>query len=191
MGQEVLGGLKETEVQEVLKVIMDFLECQGEMARMERKENLERREVWVKRESQEIMVFLDFLVSEENQDYLEQLEEEEKKVILDFQEVVDPWDIKALKVTRVQKVRKGNKDLLDLRGMRENLGNKDYQGGLEIMEKRVHRVSEEPWDRKERKEEVVCLVKLDLEDYQVLQDPRVGKGDKAYLVAQGILDLLD
>ena len=62
MGQGVQGVLKETGVLEVLKETMDFLECQGEMAKMERKENQEIKEAWEKRESLEIMVFLDFLV---------------------------------------------------------------------------------------------------------------------------------
>ena len=119
-----------------------------------------------------------------------QWEEEERKVILAFQEVVDPWEIKALKVPKAQKVRKGNKDFQDLRGMRESLGIKDCQGDLEIMEKRDHRESEDLWEKKERKGEVDCLVKLGLEDYQVLQDPRVGKEDKVFLEAQEILDLL-
>ena len=62
MGQGAQGVLKETGVLEVLKETMDFLECQGEMAKMERKENQEIKEAWEKRESQEIMVFLDFPV---------------------------------------------------------------------------------------------------------------------------------
>ena len=62
MGQGAPGVLKETGVLEVSKETMDFLECQGEMAKMERKEIQEIKEAWEKRESQEIMVFLDFPV---------------------------------------------------------------------------------------------------------------------------------
>ena len=104
--------------------------------------------------------------------------------------VVDLWEIKALRVPKALKVNKANKAFKDQKEVRENLGTKDFLEGLEIMEREVHKELEGQWVKKERMVEVVCLVKLDLEDCQVQLDLRDGKEDKVFLAAQEILDQL-